>query len=84
MGWPIKWLKEMIDEEEFEVWCRYFRRHPFDPVSLHQIPTAQLCAMYAGAHSAQGSATPRPSDFLPGIREESDADIERKLAEGNW
>lgn len=64
MGWPVEWLKRMISAREFEMWCKYFRRRPFDDESVYHVPIAQLASLYTNAHLAENKESTTPSDFL--------------------
>ena len=60
MGWPVRWLKEMIDESEFALWCKYFQHRPFDDQSNFHYPIANLTATVANLAGGSRKLT----DFL--------------------
>ncbi len=60
MGWPVEWLKRMISVEEFDLWCRYYQRQPFDDQSNHHVPLASLQATVANF----GGGKKKLTDFL--------------------
>lgn len=64
MGWPVSWLKRMIPAREFDLWCEYYRRRPFDDESVHQTHLAQLTSIYVNANRAEHTAPTRARDFL--------------------
>jgi hypothetical protein len=64
MGWPVAWLKRMIDADEFDRWCEYYRRRPFDDESVHQTHLAQLTSIYVNANRGDDTPPTRPADFL--------------------
>ncbi len=64
MGWPVQWLKRMISGAEFDLWCRYFKHHPFDDESVHHAPLAMLTSIYVNAHQERGAQRTVASDFM--------------------
>jgi hypothetical protein len=56
--------KKMLTGSEVAELRAYYRRFPFDDENSIHVPQAQLAALYANTHRAEG-ATPRPiEDFL--------------------
>lgn len=49
-GVPVTVLRETIDADEFDGWCRFYRHCPFDPESLHWGPAAMITATIINAH----------------------------------
>lgn len=64
MGWPVEWLKRMISAREFDMWCKYFERRPFDDESVHHVPIALLTSTYVNSQLPKGADGTTASDFL--------------------
>jgi hypothetical protein len=64
MGWPVSWLKEMIDAEAFDLWCRYHERFPLDDQSNHHYPVAALEATLINVNRAPNTPSASMSDRL--------------------
>lgn len=76
MGWPVEVLKRWMSAEEFDLWCRYYRHHPFDDQSNFHVPIAALQAQVATAFG--GKATLK--DFLIfRDKEEDEVDLDEKF-----
>lgn len=69
----------MIDTEEFTLWCRYFKRQPFDDQSNHHMPIANLHAGMVGMMGSKANLV----DFLI-FRKRENSDEESLLMNGNW
>lgn len=76
MGWPVDWLKQMISAEEFDLWCKYYRHHPFDDQSNHHVPIASLQTTVANLAGNKAKLT----DFLVFRKRDDDKpDLDAKL-----
>ena len=63
---PVFQLKETIDADEFDGWCRFMRHYPFDPESMYLVPAALVASTIVNAHG--GGRDGRPvtiRDLLP-------------------
>lgn len=58
-------LKRDMPAWEFDLWCMYYQRYPFDPESCYQIPMARLAQIYVNAHLEKGAASVNLFDMLP-------------------
>jgi hypothetical protein len=64
-------------------WRRYHARRPIDDESNHQVPAAQIAAIYVNAHRAENSRPVGITDFLP-FRPVVERKVEDELLAGNW
>jgi hypothetical protein len=64
MGWPVEWLKRMISADEFDLWCRYYERRPFDDENVHHVPVAALTREFVGMFRGSDQEPLTLSDFL--------------------